>query len=183
VAVRVGWCPRPLGQERRFRCGGIAVEVTGLKVERVRAALEREVDIAAVWPTCASYALVCELQIASDDGENPTRAFDGFGAPSIENSLPPWTPLATMPPRLPFHRARSAGRQIHDARRRDGSAWPCRRERQLRDLLRVDRRTAVPSSCWGRLRHDLHRFAHHAGLELGVARVGSDASIPAARPS
>ena len=40
----------------------------------------------AVWPVCASNALVCTLNsaIASDGGEKPTpRAFDTFGAPSI----------------------------------------------------------------------------------------------------
>ena len=65
----------------------------------------RFTDAPAVWPVCASKALVCTLncEIASDGGEKPTpRAFDMFGAPSMVNSLPPCTPLATMPPRLPL---------------------------------------------------------------------------------
>src|SRR5262249_50782021 len=40
----------------------------------------------AVWPDCASNALVCTLNsaIASDGGEKPTpRAFERFGAPSM----------------------------------------------------------------------------------------------------
>jgi hypothetical protein len=107
----------------------------------------RLTEAPAVWPACASKALVWTLNsaIASEGGEKPTTPLllPGFvllgdtrlGAPSRVKSLPPSAPLATMLDRPEL----SIGREKW---RSDASATPGARRASM---------YAVPSprgSCW-----------------------------------
>ena len=81
----------------------------------------------AVWPDCASKALVCTLNsaMASEGGEKPTTPLllpaavllgeTRLGAPSRVNSLPPRTPFDTMPARLPLSMGRAKWRSEESA--------------------------------------------------------------------
>ncbi len=146
----------------------------------------------AVWPDCASKALVCTLNsaMASDGGEKPTTPLlfpaavllgeTRLGAPSRVNSLPPRAPfdddagqvaVVHGPGEVEVRGVGDAGRE---ARQHVGRAVP---EGQLLDLVAVDHLPGdaggVENGCRG---HHLDHLGHPARVERQVH--GDDVADP-----